>query len=290
MKNTKIKILLGGVMLLMFANFFVWKEVFGLNGGELEVTFFDVGQGDSIFVETQEGHQVLIDGGPDGGRMLEKLGSVMPVWDRSLDLVILTHPDSDHLRGLLDVLDRYDVENILWTGVIRETGTFEKWVDKIEKENANISIAQRGQIIKAGDTQLYILNPFNNLEGMSAEKGSNETSIVMKLVFGDNTFLLLGDIGKKEKEELLIHSDSAVSLSVDVLKVAHHGSKNSLLPEFFEITNPLFAIISNSANNSHGHPHPSVLQALEKFGINILRTDEKGDIKVTASGSDLFIK
>jgi len=289
MKNTKIKILLGGVVLLMFTNFFVWQEVFGLGGGELEVTFFDVGQGDSIFIETTEGHQVLVDGGPSGGRILEKLGDVMPVWDRSIDLIVLTHPDSDHLRGLLDVLDRYDVENILWTGVSRETGTFEKWVDKIEKEQTNIFIAQRGQVIKAGDAQLYVFHPFESLAGVSAEKGSNETSIVIKLVFGDNTFLLLGDISKKEESALLVRSDSAVSLSAQVLKIAHHGSKYSSSQQFLGIVSPEMAVIS-VGNNSYGHPTQEVLNNLNEFGINILRTDEKGDIKITANGSNLFIK
>ena len=231
----------------------------------------------------------MIDGGPSGGRVLEKLGGVMPVWDRSLDLVVLTHPDSDHLRGLLDVLDRYEVENILWTGVLRETGTFEKWIEKIEQEAANIFIAQRGQVIKAGDAQFYVLHPFESLEGISAEKGSNETSVVMKLVFGDNTFLLLGDISRKEEGELLVRSDSAVNLSTNVLKIAHHGSKYSSSRQFLDIAKPEIAVIS-VGKNSYGHPTQEVLNNLSEFGINILRTDEKGDIKIATDGSNLFIK
>ncbi|NQU82828.1 MAG: MBL fold metallo-hydrolase [Parcubacteria group bacterium] len=293
MKNIKIKILLGAVVLLGFANFFVWVEVFGLGGGELEVVFFDVGQGDSIFIETPEGHQVLVDAGPSGGIILEKLAGEMPFWDRTIDWIVLTHPDYDHLRGFLDVLDRYEVKNILWTGVSKETKTFERWMEKIEQEKsqgANVFIAKRGQVIKTGDALFYVFHPFENLEGVSGEKGSNGTSIVMKLVFGENSFLFLGDIGKKEEASLLVRSDSAVSLSAQVLKVAHHGSKSSRDEGFFEVIAPEIAVISVGRDNSYGHPSLEVLQDLEKFGINILRTDEKGDIKITASGSGLFIK
>jgi len=286
-KNTKIKILLGSVVILAFANFFLWQEVLNIDNN-LEVTFFDVGQGDAIFIETPEGHQILIDGGPSS-KVLEKLASEMPLYDRSLDLIVLTHPDYDHLRGFLDVLDRYEVKNILWTGVLRETNVFGKWVEKISKENADIFIAERGQIIKAGVSRLYIMHPFENLEGELAEKNSNGTSIVAKLVFGENTFLLTGDISKKEEGQLLVRSDSAVSLSAEVFKVAHHGSKYSSDLGFLELVNPLVAVISCGKDNSYGHPHPEVLKNLEKFGIKILRTDEKGDIKITADGSDFSL-
>ncbi len=217
---------MGAVVVLVVMNVFVWNEVFSQRG-ELEVVFFDVGQGDSIFIETPQKHQILIDSGPSGPVMLEKLSNQMPFWDRTIDLIILTHPDYDHLRGFLDVLDRYEVENILWTGVLRETKTFGKWVEKIAAENTNIFIAERGQVIKAGDALFYIFHPFENLEGVLAEKNSNETSIVAKLVFHKNTFLFTGDIGKKQEQALLPRSDSVVNLSAQVLKVAHHGSKYS---------------------------------------------------------------
>lgn len=255
----------------------------------LEVVFFDVGQGDSIFIETAQGHQILVDGGPSGERVLEKLAGEMPFWDRSLDLVVLTHPDYDHLRGLIDVLDRYEVESILWTGAIRETQVFERWQEKIIEEKANIVIAERGQVIKAGAALFYIFHPFDSLEGEFFEKGSNETSIVAKLVFGENTFLLTGDIMASQEQDLLVRSDSAVSLAAEVLKIPHHGSKTGGSQGFLQILNPKLAVISLGKDNKYGHPHKEVLQGLEKFGITVLRTDEKGDIKITASGSDFTI-
>lgn len=287
MKDIKInKVLLGGIIFLLFANFFVWQEVWGLGGG-LEVTFFDVGQGDSIFIETPEGHQLLIDGGPSGGRILGKLGDGMPFWDRSLDLVVLTHPDYDHLRGLLDVLDRYKVENILWTGALRETKTFGTWLEKLDAENANVVIAQKGQSIRAGDSQFYVFHPFESLEGVMMEKGSNESSIVMKLVYGQNTFLFTGDISKKEESGILVRSDFPVSPGAQVLKIPHHGSKNSSSKGFLEIINPEVAVISASKDNSYGHPHIQVLDNLQELGIEVFRTDQMGDITITSNGLSL---
>ncbi len=276
------------MLLLVLANFFAWQEVWDLDR-ELEVVFFDVGQGDSIFIETPAGHQILIDGGPNGGVILEKLGNEMPFWDRTLDMVVLTHPDSDHLRGLLDVLDSYKVENILWTGVLKETKTFGYWLEKLEAEQANIIIAQKGQIIKAGKSQLYVFHPFENIEGQSVDKGSNESSIIAKLVFGENSFLFTGDISKKQMDQLLVLSSLSVGPGADVLKIPHHGSKTANNSAFFQVIDPKIAVISCGLDNSYGHPDEQVLQNLNGLGITILRTDLQGDIRITADGSNVVI-
>ncbi len=289
----RIKIMLGGVVLLVLANFFVWQEVWGLGGGVgggLEVVFFDVGQGDSAFIKTPDGHQVLIDSGPSGPLILEKLAQEMPFWDRTIDLIVLTHPDYDHQRGFLDVLDRYQVENILWTGGTRETKTFLKWLEKIEQENANIVIAQKGQQIRVGDSQFFVFHPFESLEGVSVEKKSNESSIIMKLVYGNNSFLFTGDVSKDEEEELLVRSDLPIGIGVDVLKVAHHGSKTSNSKQFLGIVNPEFAVISAGRDNKYGHPAEQTLNSLQEFAIKVLRKYELGDIRITANNSGLLVK
>lgn len=278
-KNSRIKVLLLLLLLLAAGNFYLWKFVLSLDSN-LKVVFFDVGQGDSIFVETPQKHQILIDGGPSGDRMLEKLSGELPFWDRSIDLVILTHPDYDHLRGLLDVLDRYKVENILWTGVLRETKTFEKWLQKVKEEEANIVVAKAGQRVKAGNANFYILYPLENIEGELWERDSNDSSVVAKLLFGKNTFLLTGDITKKTEKQIL---EKGIDVSAAVLKVGHHGSKSSSQREFLEEVSPEIAVISCGKNNKYGHPHPEVLNLFQEFGINVLRTDEKGDIKIKAN-------
>ncbi len=288
MKNIKIKIMLGGIVLLVLANFFVWREVWGLGGG-LEVVFFDVGQGDSAFVETPEGHQILIDSGPSGEVILEKLSQEMPFWDRTLDLIVLTHPDYDHQRGFLDVLDRYKVENILWHGGTRETKTYLSWLEKIEQEQANIFMAQKDQQIRVGDSQFFIFHPFESLEGVSVEKKSNESSIIMKLVYGSNSFLFTGDVSKDEEEALLVRSDLPVGIGAQVLKIAHHGSKTSSSKQFLQVVNPEFAIISAGKDNQYGHPAKETLNSLKEFAIKVLRTDEFGDIRIVATGNNLLI-
>jgi len=282
----KTKIIILAILGLLFMNFYLWQFIFNLDNN-LKVVFFDIGQGDSAFIETPQGHQVLIDGGPSGKKLLEKLSNYIPFWDKTLDLIVLTHPDYDHLAGLVYVLDRYDVKNILWTGAKKDTQTFNKWEERIKKEKAEIIIANAGQKIKTGMAEFFILYPFKNLEQEFFEKGSNESSIVLKLSFGKNSFLFTGDIVKKVKQELL---EKEVNISSQVLKVAHHGSKTSNSQEFLESVYPEIAVISCSKNNSYGHPHKVVLRNLEEFGINTLRTDEKGDIKITSDGSNLNFK
>ncbi len=279
MTQRKIKIILFLVVLLFTANFLVWREVFSL--GNLDIVFFDIGQGDSIFIESGLGHQVVIDGGPSN-MVLEKLTSQMPFWDRSIDLVILTHPDYDHLRGLVDIIERYHVGLVLWTGSRTDSATFEKWNSLLSEQD--VLIAQKGQVIKMGDASLDILYPFVSLKG---EKGDNDSSIVARLVFGETSFLFTGDITKKVEKDLL---ESGVSLNSQVLKVAHHGSKSSSSFSFIKEVDPVLAIISCGKENSYGHPHQEVLSLLEEFGILVLRTDKVGDIELTANSSNFLIK
>ncbi len=272
------------LFLLVLANGLLWQALFNLDRN-LKVVFFDIGQGDAIFIETPEGIQILIDGGP-GKKILEKLSKEMPFWDNSLDLVILTHPEKDHLGGLNYVLRRYEVENILWTGVLRDTKTFEYWQENLESEKANELIAEKGQRIKAGGAQIFILYPLENLEGKEY-KNSNDTSIVAQLVFGKNSFLFTGDATKKTEKELLAQE---FNLNSDILKVGHHGSKISSKREFLENVSPEIAVISCGKNNPYGHPHQDVLNSLEEFVIKVLRTDEQGDIKIISNGISYEIK
>ncbi|PIU15890.1 MBL fold metallo-hydrolase [bacterium (Candidatus Gribaldobacteria) CG08_land_8_20_14_0_20_39_15] len=283
--NIKADIIFAFLFLLILANVFVWQFIFFLNN-DFSITFFDVGQGDSFFIETPQGHQILIDGGP-GNRVLTKLGKAMPFWDRTLDLVILTHPESDHLSGLLEVLKRYQIKNILWSGVERSAGIFEQWQEVLKEEKAKVVFAQAGQKIRAGKVSGDVLFPLKNLSGQFFDRGVNETSVVVLFNFQNNRFLFTGDIGKKEEKALL---DIGCNLKADVLKVAHHGSKYSSSLEFLRAVLPQMAVISCGANNTYGHPSKEVLNSLQEFAINVLRTDQKGDIIITSDGSNFKYK
>ena len=262
---------------LFCMNVFAGAIVYDLSKPSLlKVVFFDVGQGDAVFIETPQHHQILIDGGP-GPVILRKLAKELPFYDRSLDLIILTHPEKDHISGLIDVLESYKINKILWTGVVRNTDEWKAWNKLINKEGAEIKIARAGQVVifggKGPKALLNILYPFENLEGKYF-KNSNETSVVAKLVLGKKSFLFTGDIGKPT-ERKLIEKD----IDSDILKVAHHGSKNSSSKEFLENVSPEFAVIQ-VGENKYGHPHLETLTTLSQLGIKTLRTDKKGDIKI----------
>jgi len=274
-------------------NILAWFVIYDLKAPRfLEVNFFDVGQGDAVFIETPQLHQILIDGGPDS-IILEKLAKEMPFWDRTIDLIILTHPERDHLSGLIEVLKRYKVKNILWTGVLRDTSEFKEWQRLIKNEGAKIKIAKAPQKIVCSEKwqrtvlcQIDIVFPFGSFLGQEF-KDSNNTSIVAKLVFEKNSFLFTGDIYKSVERELI---KKEIDIDSDILKVSHHGSKTSSSEEFIAEVSPEISIISVGKENKYGHPHPEVLEILEKYGIRILRTDLDGDIKILCGSQSLKLK
>lgn len=271
------------LILLSCFNVAAWLAVFDLNGSDiLEVTFFDVGQGDAIFIETSGNHQILIDGGP-GSVVLEKLGEEIPFYDRTIDLVVLTHPHEDHISGLIKVLENYRVENVLWTGIAAETAIAAKWQEAIKK--SKVHIAYSGQRIIADGMALEILYPFENLEGQKI-KEVDDTSIVARLIFGSNSFLFTGDAFQSVEKKLI---EQEVYLSSNVLKVGHHGSKTSTSQEFVENVFPETAVISVGKDNKYGHPNQETLAVLEKYGIRIFRTDEQGDIKIICNNKNYAV-
>jgi len=214
----------------------------------------------------------------------------MPFYDRTLDLVILTHPDPDHLNGIIEVLKRYKVKEIIYTGVVPED-LRQKGVDIIEKSKAEKIIVKAGQRVDLGQTpldskhlteQVYIdiLYPFEDITGQKFSD-FNQTSIVCRLVYGKISFLLTGDAPKSAEYQLLAKQ---VNLDSDILKVAHHGSKTSTTNYFLEAVSPAIAVIQVGRDNKFGHPHREVLDDLNQQNIKILRTDLLGDIKILSNG------
>jgi len=283
----KDKKLIFWILVTLFCvNVFTWSVVYELNKTQLlEVIFFDIGQGDAIFIETPKGYQILIDGGPSSV-ILEKLGKEMPFWDRTIDLVILTHPEHDHISGLIEVLKRYEVDYILWTGVLRDTGEYKEWKRLIEEEIVQVKIAKADQKIFFSETFLDVLYPFEDLEGKDF-KNTNNTSIALRLVFNNHSFIFTGDLYKSVERKLI---DRGLYLDSNVLKVGHHGSKTSSCEEFLEKVKPEIAVISAGKENPYNHPHPEVLEVLDKYDITVLRTDIDGDIKIISDGENMEIK
>ncbi len=257
----------------------VWMFVFvdAKERDVLEIDFYDVGQGDAIFIETGNGKQILVDGGPSS-IILEKLGEEMPFYDRYIDLVILTHPEYDHINGLIEVIKRYNIGAIITNGVVRDTNQYKEWIKIIEQENIPIYIAQLGgQIVFGDDVEMDILYPFENLNGKEISN-TNNSSIVAKLIYKDFEILLTGDIEKSVERKLI---DSNLDLQADVLKVAHHGSKTSSTEEFLKAVDSVLNIIQAGKDNKYGHPHDEVLA---RMTADIFVTGKGGDVRVLSNG------
>lgn len=247
--------------------------------GELRVWFFDVGQGDSIFIETPDHYQILVDGGPSQ-EILSKLGQVMPPWDRSIDAIVLTHPHKDHVSGLVSVLERYDVAAVYDGGALSHTGEMDAFEADTVAENATTKHLVEGDHFAYGDVTLDVLAPTHPIDG-TYPKDPNEASVVMLLSYHDTTLLLMGDAPADVEHDILPNVGD-----IDVLKVGHHGSRTSSSTEFFDVVTPEFAIISDGIDNSYGHPHPATLQRLEDRRVRVERTDLDGDILLTSTGGE----
>ena len=276
-KTKKINYSILGILLIITS--FIWLTLFSqAQDNILEVTFFDVGQGDAIFIETPNKVQVLIDGGPDK-TVLEKSNKVMSFYDRTIDLLILTHPDADHITGLIEILNYYQVNHILTSGLKKDTAVYQRWLNLIEERNIPLTIAQAGQkVILQEGIVLKILWPEQSLI-KSLSKNTNNASIVGQLVYGQTEFLLTGDIEKEIEQRLL---NQNWNLTSDILKVPHHGSKTSASYNFLKAVNLQIAVISVGLNNRYKHPHSEVLERLEN--VLIYRTDESGDIRIITDG------
>lgn len=261
----------------------LWIAVFAsANTGELEVYFFDVGQGDAIFLNFPDGRQILIDGGPND-KVVEKLNSTMPFWDRSIDIVVATHADSDHITGLVQVLKHYDVSVIIWNGVSAKTKIFKEWEEAVLAEDTEVLVGQYGMRITLSDASFFeILHPLDSAGSGPAESEQNDLSIVSRLVYGKDTFLFTGDVERGVEYKIASY---VANIQSDILKIPHHGSKTSSSELLLERVNPEIAIISVGRNNSYGHPREVILQRLNKYGIKVRRTDLEGDIIVTSDGA-----
>lgn len=279
MQNRKIIFSVLAMLLALGVILFLIIQ-FSLQNQSLKVIFFDVGQGDAVLI-SQGQNQVIIDGGKDGKIILEKLGKYIPFWDRTIEAVIATHPDQDHIGGFVSVAKNYKIETVLETDVRSDSQTYSAWEDLISNKNIQKIEALKNTNVKfPGEAQVEILYP--NLKANGDRTDSNDWSVVAKLIFGENKFLFTGDLpGAKEVDLIRNEND----IDSDILKISHHGSKYATSTEFLGAVSPKEAVISVGKNNAYGHPAPEIVDRLLKAGIKILRTDELGDIKYICTDS-----
>ena len=266
----------------------VWVAAASVPDNNLHVTFLDVGQGDATLVQTPSGHNILIDGGPDPVPLLEELGKRLPSWNRRIDLVVLSHPHSDHVGGLPAVLERYQVKTVLQGDTPHSSPILDEWNQRLADLGTKVKIAEAGQMFAAGSATLEVLNPPQpRLAGTRSDVDNN--SVVVRLSYGKTSFLSTGDTWS-EGEDLLLRTGTP--LASTVLKVAHHGSQTSTTKAFVKAVGPRVAVISAGLNNREGHPHKATIATLcETVTDNsILRTMWRGSIEFITNGDRLWVK
>lgn len=271
--------------LLTFATFLLWYGVLAEDKtGKLTVAFLDIGQGDAIFIESPTGTQMMIDGGP-GAIVLRELGHVMPFYDRSIDLLLISNPDTDHMSGFLDILRAFDVSAVVEPGTVGASSDYRSFLEEVEAEGVAHVIAQRGQRLKLGGGAYFeVLFPDREVSGLETNQGS----IIGKLVYGSTSFLFPGD-APSAVEEYVAYLDKE-RLNVDVLKVGHHGSKTSTSDALLGFASPTIAIISAGKDNRYGHPHHEVLDRLKHFDIQTIGTYDDGRVILESDGETVKVK
>jgi competence protein ComEC len=258
----------------------------------LTVAFLDIGQGDSIYIESPSGKQMLVDGGPDAS-VVRRLSDVMPFFDRSIDVVLATHPDKDHIGGLPAVLSRYRVAYVIDTGATSNTKTSQAYVEARDAEivgtraePAQYVTAQRGIVVDFHDgAYARIVYPDADVTKVS---DTNSGSIILQVVYGSTTVMLTGDAPQRV-EKYVVMLDGK-ELHSTILKAGHHGSKTSSAPEFVNVVSPDYTIISAGAHNSYGHPHKEVMDLFASLHIPTLATYDLGTTVFESDGKKFILR
>ena len=261
-----------------------WAAVGALPDGRLHLWFLDIGQGDGILIQTPSGRRVLIDGGASPEALFGELGAVMPFWDRTLDLLVLTHPDGDHMLAQAETPARYQVAQAIHTAHAAQHPDEALWRARMADGGVDVVEMAAGAWLDLGDgAALWAMWPPPS--GVAGEDADNENSLVLKLVYGDFSALLTGDAGLASEQQLVAAN---APLASTLLKVGHHGSRSSSSPAFVASVKPQLAVIQVGADNDYGHPHAEVLRELAD--TTVLRTDLDGRIHVYSDGRVMWVE
>jgi competence protein ComEC len=283
--------------LLTFTSLFLLVGIFfyqnaKFNDGKLRVIVCDVGEGDGILIRTPNGSDILVDGGPDDS-ILNCLSNHLPFWDRTIELMVLTHPHVDHAAGLVDVLKRYTVLHFVTEKVLGSTATYKRLEDSLVAQKLTTKYLFAGDRIDFADkTSLLTLWPSLELfkNAQLQDKNDNQSldvngfSLIQLLSYGNFKVLLTGDAGSMVEDKIAAEAEK-----VDVLKVPHHGSKTGMSDYFLAQISPSLAIISVGAKNKYGHPVAEALNLLKSHNVKTFRTDQNGTVEVISDGKNFSI-
>lgn len=251
-----------------------------LGSDEFEVHFIDVGQGDSTLVITPDKKTMLIDAGTkESSKVL--IDYLKNIGINSIDVFVLTHPHSDHIGGAVDVMENFEVKQVLDSGFVHTSLTYEKYLDKIDEKNIPFQVVKAGDKFSVGDMKAFILSPDK------PQDDANNSSIVMRVTYKDFSCMFTGDVEEKIEEKII---KSYPNIRSVCLKVAHHGSDTSSSKAFLEAVRPEVSVIHVGADNAYGHPSEIILKRLKNIGTKVYRTDLDGTIIIKSDGSDYSIE
>ncbi|KKU76727.1 MAG: ComEC [Candidatus Wolfebacteria bacterium GW2011_GWA1_47_6] len=260
---------------LIILDLLAWSNiVFGTFGKRLEMYFFDVGQGDSEMIVMPGNVKILIDGGPDNGKVVSQLDDSASWHDRYIDLVMISHAELDHFGGLLDVVQRYEIGMIIYNGNGSDSESFKELAQRAKEQKIPVIVVAEGDSIEYLDNKMKILS--------AQGKNRNEGASVAKFTGGGVSALFTGDIGRETEKELIKDGD----IKADIIKIPHHGSKFSATEEFLKSVQPKIAIIE-VGKNSYGHPTKEVLERIKKTKARLFRTDTDGMVRLVVENGTI---
>lgn len=276
--NRKIKNIVNSTFLLLVLLVIIGLETISLNeiDSSLHIYFLDVGQGDSILIKTPAYRYILIDGGEDS-MVLEELGEIMPFWERTIDLVIGTHADSDHIGGLKGVLEQYAIEGFATSDLNAEDENLFRIKEIAGQRGIPLYEFDELDTVQIGELYLELLWP----EEVFYPENDNQNSVVLRGQFGEFSFILTGDIEDKQEERIIAKHKS---LKSTVLKASHHGSNTATSEEFLKVVDPEYVVVSCGKDNNFGHPAFEVIDRIQDIGSTVMRTDVNGRIEFIADG------
>ena len=267
-------------LFLLVTIFLFYLDLQRYNKG-LTFAMLDIDQGDGLFIESPTGTQIMFDGG-SARKVLGPLSRVMPFYDKSIDAILITNPDADHIGGFLDILKNYKVGKVFESGTFNDSKTYQNLEEEIKRQNIPDILLKRGMKLDlGGGAVIDILFPDRDVSTWN----SNDGSVVAKLTYGSNSVMLTGDATIKT-EQIILNENSKTQLQSTILKVGHHGSRTSTSASFVEAVAPTYALISDGKDNKYGHPHRETLDTLVSYGVKIFRTDLLGTIIMQSDGKN----
>ena len=281
-QKSKLILTLSAIFIVLGILFIVESQ----KTGKLRLIFCDIGQGDGMLIVTPKGKQVVVDSGP-GSKIVDCLGENMPFWDRTIEMMILTHAQQDHMEGQVEIFNRYKVGRVVWSGVENTTALFNQWQKLLSVEKSEVHLARIGDKLKLDKIVFDVLWPsqqMSNVWKIAPPADINDSSVVVRLEYNPDTgsgkaicVYLTGDLPKEILEGL-------INKQCQLLKISHHGSKTGTNMQILDSAKPEIAIIQVGGKNRFGHPRKEVLDLLKSKGIEILRNDISGTIEIESDG------